>query len=137
MGFAGKRVLVTGAARGIGRATAHAFRERGAVVAINDLTAETVDAAIAALQGERLVAAPGSVASAAGCQAILQRAVAQLGGLDILVNNAGIYREASIEQTDEALWDEILDVNLKGTFFMSRAAVPHLRESRGAIVNLA
>ncbi len=137
MRFAGKRVLVTGAARGIGRAAVEAFLQEGATVAVNDLSGAAVDAAIASLGGKRLVAAPGSVGSVADCEAILRRAVEGLGGLDVLVNNAGLYREASIEVTDEALWDRIIDVNLKGTFFASRAAVPHLRESRGVIVNLA
>jgi NAD(P)-dependent dehydrogenase (short-subunit alcohol dehydrogenase family) len=133
----GKRVLVTGSARGIGHATARAFLERGAAVAINDLTAEAVAGGIAALPEGRKIAAPGSVASPEGCGAIVAKAVEGLGGLDVLVNNAGIYREAALERTDETLWDAVLDINLKGTFFMCRAAIPHLRKSRGAIVNLA
>jgi meso-butanediol dehydrogenase / (S,S)-butanediol dehydrogenase / diacetyl reductase len=130
-------VLITGSGRGIGNATARAFLERGAAVAVNDLTLEAVRSAIAGLPAGRLVPAPGSVASPAGCAAIVAAAVEGLGGLDVLVNNAGIYREAPLEATDEALWDAVLDINLKGTFFMSRAAIPHLREARGAIVNLA
>ena len=137
MEFKGKRVLITGSGSGIGLATARAFLERGAAVAINDLTLDTVQKAIAGLPAGRRVAAPGSVASPADCAAIVAQAVEGLGGLDVLVNNAGIYREAPIEGTDEALWDAVLDVNLKGTFFMSKAAAPHLKQSRGAIVNLA
>jgi len=135
--FRGKRVLVTGAARGIGYATARLFLEHGARVAINDLSPEAVDAAVTSLGKANLVAAPGSVALATDCECIVERAIWDLEGLDVLINNAGIYVEASVEQTDEVLWNETLDTNLKGTFFMSRAATPHLRESRGAIVNLA
>jgi NAD(P)-dependent dehydrogenase (short-subunit alcohol dehydrogenase family) len=135
--FRNKKVLITGAGRGIGYATARLFLEQGAHVAINDLSSEAVDAAVVSLGKDDLVAAPGSIALAADCESIVERAIWDLEGLDVLINNAGIYVEASVDKTDESLWNEILDTNLKGTFFMSRAAAPHLRESRGAIVNLA
>jgi meso-butanediol dehydrogenase/(S,S)-butanediol dehydrogenase/diacetyl reductase len=128
---------VTGAARGIGYETARCFLEQGAHVALNDLSPDAVDAAIVSLGKKNLVAVPGSVASVADCERIVADTVSGLGGLDVLVNNAGVYVEAPAARTDEALWDEIVDTNLKGTFFISRAAVPHLRESRGAIVNLS
>ena len=138
MQFEGKKVLITGAGRGIGQATARVFLERGATVAINDLTEHSVAASITALGGERLVAATGDVASVAGCKALVAAALDGLGGLDVLVNNAGVYREASIADTDEAMWDFSLGVNLKGTFFTTQAAVAALRaEGGGAVVNLA
>jgi NAD(P)-dependent dehydrogenase (short-subunit alcohol dehydrogenase family) len=135
--FRNKRVLITGGARGIGYATARLFLEQGARVAINDLSTEAIEAAIDSLGRDNLVAAPGSVALATDCECIVERAIWDLEGLDVLINNAGVYVEASVDQTDEALWNEILDTNLKGAFFMSRAAMPHLRESCGTIVNLA
>ncbi len=138
MDFDGKRVLITGATRGIGRATAHAFHERGAHVAVNGTSAEGVGRAIEALGGgTRLVPAPGNVATAAGCAALVEAAVAALEGLDILVNNAGVNSlTGSIETADEAVWDMLFNVNAKGTFFCSQAALPALRARRGNIVNL-
>lgn len=138
MEFTDKRVLVTGATRGIGLATARAFLAQGARVAVNGRSAESVAAAIESLAApERLAAAPGSIETAAGCATMVGAALEALGGLDVLVNNAGVYRIASIVESDKALWDAVLDVNLKGTFFCSRAALAALREARGSIVNLA
>ena len=87
--------------------------------------------------GPNLVAAPGDIGTVAGCESAVQTAVDAFGGLDILVNSAGIGSGRPIEDSDEAMWDAHVDVNLKGTFFCCRAALPALRESRGNIVNIA
>lgn len=136
--FTGKRVLVTGGTRGIGYAVADAFCNAGAMVAINGRTLESAQQAIEKIgHANSLVAAPGDIGSVAGCEAVVQRAIEALGGLDILVNNAGVGVDASIEDSDEALWDKTLNVNLKGTFFCCKAALAALRSSKGCIVNLA
>ncbi len=138
MDFAGKQILITGASRGIGYATAKEFLALGARVAINGRTEQSVAAAISELGGgERLVAAPGSVGTVDGCESIVKAAVDALGGLDVLINSAGVSIDSTIENTDEAIWDETLDVNLKGTFFCVRSALPELRKSGGSIVNMA
>ncbi len=138
MDFAGKQILITGASRGIGYATAKEFLALGARVAINGRTEQSVAAAISELGGgERLVAAPGSVGTVDGCELIVKAAVDALGGLDVLINSAGVSIDSTIENTDEAIWDETLDVNLKGTFFCVRSALPELRKSGGSIVNMA
>ncbi|MEE9302004.1 MAG: SDR family oxidoreductase [Alphaproteobacteria bacterium] len=137
MQFDGKRVLITGSARGIGQATARVFLERGARVAINDLTEEAVTRSISELGGKGCAAAPGDIATVAGAEAVVAQAIERLGGLDILINNAGIFREASIEETDEAIWDATMNVNLKGLFFTSRAALAELKRQKGVIVNIA
>ncbi len=134
----GKRVLVTGSSRGIGWATAKAFHDAGARVAINGRGDASTSEGIARMGGgNRLFGAPGSVETAQGCEEIVAQAIAALGGLDIAVNSAGVGQDLPIEDSDEAFWDRTLDTNLKGTFFVSRAALPALRTARGAIVNLA
>ena len=136
--FSNKRVMVTGGTRGIGRAVVERFLQGGARVAVNGRTAASTESAIAELAaGDRVVAVAGNVASASDCENIVGQAVDYLGGLDILVNSAGVGKSGTVEEFDERAWDETMDINLKGTFFCIRAALPALRESVGNIVNLA
>lgn len=133
----GQVALVTGAGRGLGLAIARALHDAGATVAINDRTAEACAAAIARLGGgDRLIAAPADLASPGGPG----RAVAQAAGrgrLDLLINNAAVNVERPIEATDDAHWDRHLAVCLRAGFFTVQAALPLLKASRGAIVNIA
>ena len=87
--------------------------------------------------GERVVAAPGSVATVDGCRAVVEAAVSGLGGLDILVNNAGVGGGGPAEAHDEETWDRVIDTNLKGVFFVTKYALAALRQSKGSIVNIA
>ena len=135
--FKGKRVLITGSSRGIGHAAATAFLDAGARVALNGRSAASTDAGIAALGHDRLVPAPGDVATADDCRAIVAAALHGLGGLDVLVNSAGVGGSGPIETCDEASWDEMIDVNLKGTFFCIQASLDALRDSGGNVVNIA
>jgi len=138
MTFDGKAVLITGGSRGIGRAAARAFLDAGARVAVNGRSEASVAQAIEGLGNpDRLVSAPGDVAAAAGCQAAVGAALEALGGLDILVNSAGVFGRRPIADSDEAFWDAMIDINVKGTYFCSRAALTALKESGGCIVNLA
>ena len=138
MDFTDKRVLVTGSSRGIGFDIAQTFLDAGARVAINGKTNQSVSAAIERLGGgERVVAAPGDIGTVPGCESVVKTATDTFGGLDILVNSAGIGAGRPIEDCDEAMWDDHVDVNLKGTFFCCRAALSELRKSNGNIVNIA
>jgi NAD(P)-dependent dehydrogenase (short-subunit alcohol dehydrogenase family) len=136
--FTGKRVLVTGGSRGIGRAIVEMFLECGARVAVNGSTSESTAKAIDELgAGDRLVSAPGSVGCVEDCRRIVDAAVEGLGGLDILINNAGVGDDTPLGSTTEEVWDKTIDVNLKGVFFMTQFAAPHLKEAKGCIVNFS
>ncbi len=137
------RVLVTGGASGIGMATVEAFLRNGATVALNDLPGQKLDAVIDnfAARGARVVAAQGDIGNAASAAAMVDQAVAELGGLDYLINNAGTpatstpIAPSDFERQDEALWNRLLNVNLLGPYRCTRAAQKALRQSKGAIVN--
>ena len=135
----GKKILVTGAARGIGFAIASAASKAGASVAINDLTVEMADKAVVSItkSGGEACAAPGDVSVRGGALEIVNRAANVLGGLDGLVNNAGIVRFGTVATTTDEDWDATLTVNFSAVFQMCRAARAHLTESRGSIVNIA
>ena len=138
MSLDGKRVLITGSSRGIGQAAARVFLGLGANVAINGRTATSTARGIAGLGGgKRLIPAPGDIATVNGCKEAVRSAVEGLGGLDVLVNSAGVADARPLSDCDEEMWDRILNVNLKGTFFCIRAAYPHLKASRGNVVNVA
>jgi meso-butanediol dehydrogenase/(S,S)-butanediol dehydrogenase/diacetyl reductase len=137
MSFDNLKVLVTGSTRGIGKATVRAFRDRGAVVAVNGRRAEDVARTIDELGGDALVAAAGDLASAAACHDVVERAIHGLGGLDVLVNNAGVFADGPVDDVTEETYDWMMDVNVRGVFFCSQAALPALRKSKGSIVNTA
>jgi NAD(P)-dependent dehydrogenase (short-subunit alcohol dehydrogenase family) len=136
--FGGAAALVTGAGRGLGFAVARTLHAAGAAVALNDRTVDMVEGAIDRLGGgPRLVPAPADLGTAAGAASAVDQASAALGRLDALVNNAAVNVERPVEATDDAHWDLHLAVILKAAFFTVRAALPHLRASRGVVVNVA
>jgi NAD(P)-dependent dehydrogenase (short-subunit alcohol dehydrogenase family) len=136
----GRRVLVTGASRGIGRALAEGLAGAGAAVALAARTRGDLDAAVEGIlsTGAVAVAVEMDVSTVAGCRSGVDEAAQRLGGLDVLVNNAGIEQVCPALEVDEALWDRIVDTNLKGAFFCAQAAAARMRDAGhgGAIINL-
>jgi NAD(P)-dependent dehydrogenase (short-subunit alcohol dehydrogenase family) len=134
----GKRIIVTGAAKGLGRAFAMAFAEAGARALSVDVDEKGAAETASLTHG---ISAHCDVTSFSSCEAVARLAQEKLGGLDAVVNNAGLYAgldRRPFTDLDEAVWDRVMAVNVKGVWQMSRACVPLLRAAGGgAIVNIA
>jgi NAD(P)-dependent dehydrogenase (short-subunit alcohol dehydrogenase family) len=136
--FAGKTVLITGAAKGIGRATAERVARDGARVALLDRDADVLLAAAAAIgPSDVALGIVGDVADADEAARSVETTCRHFGGLDVLVNNAGIHFARPIDGYTADEWNRIFSVNVTGAFHMIRAALPALRRTRGAIVNVS
>jgi meso-butanediol dehydrogenase/(S,S)-butanediol dehydrogenase/diacetyl reductase len=135
--FPNKTVMITGAASGIGRATAQRFAAEGAQVAISDMNATGLEESLASLEGSGHHAMALDVSDPAACRAAVAGVVAQFGRLDVLCNVAGIAFLKHLADVSDADWHRMIGVNLSGTFFLCQAAMPHLLESKGNIVNIA
>jgi NAD(P)-dependent dehydrogenase (short-subunit alcohol dehydrogenase family) len=139
--FNGEVALVTGGSSGIGRAAGLAFAAQGARVVIADRrseeSAETVRLIQAAGGDSTFVKA--DVTKAAEVEELVRRAVERYGALNFAFNNAGIEGDAfvPVAKYSEAMWDEVIDINLKGVFLCMKYEIPHIVESKGAIVNMA
>lgn len=137
--LAGQVVLVTGGGRGIGRAIALAAAKAGADVCVTARSADQVEKVAAEIRalGRRGIAEICDVADFESVSAMIESAVSQLGKLDILVNNAGGGLERTpVGEDDPAAWKDVIEVNLLGTYYCSRQALPHLKGSRGRIINI-
>ncbi|WP_296263786.1 SDR family NAD(P)-dependent oxidoreductase [Pseudomonas sp. UBA6562] len=135
--FHDKVVLITGAAAGIGEATARRFAEEGAQVVLADWNLAKAQAVAAELPAERVLAVQVDVSDLASVQRMVEATVARFGGLDVLVNNAGVHIPGTTLETSEADWRKIASVNIDGVIFCSKLALPHLIERRGNIVSTA
>lgn len=135
----GKYAVITGAAsvNGLGKATARLFAEQGATVAILDLNLEASLTAAADL-GTQHVGLACNVTDRDDCQRAVDALLAQWGQVDILVNNAGITQPLKMMDIQPENYDAVLDVNLRGTLYMTQALIPHMRERQsGSIVNIS
>jgi len=136
--FDGRVAVVTGSARGIGAATAKRFAEEGASLAVLDLDQGAAAATAAELGATQAIGIKCDVADAASVDAAVSQVVDELGGLHILVNNAGVTRDNLLFKMSEDDWDMVMNVHLRGSFLMSRAAQKHMvAQKYGKIVNLS
>lgn len=135
----GRVIVITGAGQGIGAAIARRFAEQGARLALVDVNAEQLRELAGSLEGTGCEILPvvANVASKEQVQDMATRVIATFGTVDVLVNNAGIIRDNLISNISEQDWDQVLDVNLKGTFLCCQAIFPTLKKQRsGKIVNI-
>ncbi len=136
-----KVALVTGAASGMGRATAHLFADEGAKVAVSDLDADAVEAVVSDIRGAggTAVGFVLDVSRLEEIERVVSEVAAEFGGLDILVNNAGISRPAPVEAENfEVEWEHTIAVNLTAHARLIRASLPHLeKEGTGRVINIA
>lgn len=134
-----KTAIVTGGSKGMGLAIAHRFVAGGANVVICSNEEETIAPAIAkAPSGGKIDGLVGDVAKLFDMQTLVSETVSRFGGVDILANCAGIQRYGTVVNTTENLWDEVLNVNLKGIFLASKFTIPEMeKRGGGSIINIA
>ena len=132
-GLKGKNVLVTGGASGIGQATAARFLEEGATVCVLDRSAEARDRVVQELPG-LTAALDADVSVLDQVQAAFADAVKCMGSVDVLINNAGISIRHGFLEITPAEWDLVLDVNLKGIFFVAQTAARHMMDQGGGVI---
>lgn len=145
MRFGGMRVLVTGAARGIGLAIVRAFLAEGAAVGLNDIDEAGLASAMESLRSESgstrpaVAALPGDVTDPSAAGSIVERAVRELGGLEVLVSNAGVYPSRPFLEMPVEEYDRVMNVNARGTFLVCQAAARAMVASgtRGSIVTIS
>ncbi|RAZ73024.1 SDR family NAD(P)-dependent oxidoreductase [Mesorhizobium atlanticum] len=130
--LAGKIAIITGGGRGIGAGITQRFAAEGAKVAIVQRNAPTET-----MLNERVIYVKADLANSREIGSAVEAVVERFGGLDILVNNAGIMFEKTVDEMTEADWDQMMNINLKAPFLLTKAAMPHLRKRGGAsIVNI-
>lgn len=136
MKFSGRSALVTGAGSGIGRATALSFANEGAMVAALDIDGPSIMdlKKQIAETGGTCFAFRGDIASPSDVSSFVNRAVVEFKRIDFLFNNAGVEFISPLADTSEADWDHVIDTNLKGTFLVTKACIPHMRTIGGGVI---
>jgi 3-oxoacyl-[acyl-carrier protein] reductase len=136
----GKIAIVTGAGQGIGRTIALSLAERGASVVVADINMDLAGAVAVEVEALRCSAMPWkvNVASLKDCEDLMKAVIDRFGKIDILVNNAGITRDMVLLRMKEEQWDDVISVNLKGTFNCTKTAIRYMfRQKSGCIINIA
>ena len=134
--FAGKAILITGAAGGLGAALCHGFAAQGARIAAMDRDRERLDALVASLPAGTLAIA-GDLTDPVLCEDAVRQTVARFGALDVLVNNAGISHRSLLADTDPAVIRRVMEVNFFGALQITHAALPHLIDTRGMVAAIS
>ena len=135
--FAGKVVIVTGAGSGIGAATAHRFGREGATVVVTGRTRDKLEQTVTdAPEGGTYVTRTVDTSDEQAVTELVEEVAREYGRLDTLVNNAAVARPGTVEDVDAATWREVMATDVDGVFYASRAALPHLRQAGGSIVNV-
>ena len=133
-----KKVIVTGASSGIGRATAERFLTEGATVALVGRRENALQDVVSQHAGsENAFIISADLSDERQSESCIAQAVELMGAIDVLVNAAGILKSGRIEETTLELWDEMMNINLRSVFHLMRLAVPHLERTRGNIVNVS
>jgi len=132
----GRTIVISGGAGGMGRAIAARFAGESARLYLCDIDRTALDEAVRQL-GDGTQGIATDVTQVTDCARAIDTAVGATGRLDLLINAAGIWTEGPSDAAEEAEWDRVLDVNLKGTFFMCRYAIPHLEKTGGGIINIS
>jgi 3-oxoacyl-[acyl-carrier protein] reductase len=139
--LSGKAAVVTGSARGIGKAIAHKLATLGADIVISDINAEQAQAAaqeLASQTGRKVIAQAGDISKPEDAEALVDACVKTFGHIDILVNNAGITKDTLLMRMKKEQWDAVIAVNLTGTFLCAQAAFKQMMKQRsGSIVNIS
>ncbi len=137
MNFENKTVIVTGSARGIGRTIAEYFAKHNANVVISDIDKEEVDKVVAKI-GSKALGIKADVLNLEEVENLFAKTVEKFGSVDIVVNNAGVTRDNLLVRLNEKDWDMVLDINLKGAFFVTKTAAKIMMKQRsGKIVNIS
>jgi meso-butanediol dehydrogenase/(S,S)-butanediol dehydrogenase/diacetyl reductase len=134
--FDGKVAVITGGGTGIGLATARRLLAEGASVVISGRRKERLQQAAADMPADRVLVFPADVSDRAQCDALIQAAIDRFGHIDTLVNAAGMNLVGTVEQTSDEDWHKCVGADLSSVFYTTRAALPHLRTTKGSIVNV-
>ena len=140
LGLTGKVAIVTGGARGIGKSIVEGFAKEGASVVISDILFDVARELAEKLtrNGTRMLAVKTDVSKKSDAHNLAAATMKEFGKIDILVNTAGIIRDTMLVDIEEEEWDQILDINVKGVYLITRAVVPHMIATRqGKIVNIS
>lgn len=135
--FKEKVVIVTGAASGIGAATARRFSAEGARVALIDRDRTNLETVAKELPPDRTTHLVIDVSESAAVEAMVSAIVSRFGGLDVMINNAGVHEGGAPEKLTDDQWRKVMSTDVDGVFFGCRAAIPHLTQTKGSIVNTA
>ena len=141
MRFKNRSVIITGSSRGIGKSIALAFVKEGAKVVINYLNnkdlADDIIKSIKKMNGESF-SIRADVRKYDDVEKMVNKTLERFGKIDILINNAGFYRDSTVWKMTEDIWDEVIDINLKGTYNCTKAVISHMRERKyGRIINIS